>query len=176
MPRRRKSKHTFEPYEKSPNGANAFVRLCFEMLDSPAFHDLTASQKALYLYCLRESHGSATRDDANHDVALFYMNHALRTKVHGLYSAGDTRGFDRDMAALIEHGFVDCVKSGYKSRDKNIYRLSSRWLHWNTKAFSLPNNVMTTNMLRKRAQEARVSQTKSTCPGAVCKPEWEQYV
>jgi len=150
-----------KPYQRRSNGSSHFNQLYDDLLDSEAFHGLSARQKVLYIYCVRESHGQAMRDSGTANDALFYMNRALRTEVHELYAKSDTRCFERDMGALISVGLVDCVRSGYEKREKTVYRLSSRWHHYGTCAYSLPDTVKTTHMLidegkrmRKQVKEA----------------------
>lgn len=128
-------------------------------MDSPAFHDLTKPQQVLYFYCVRESHGQATRDDAMAkgagsagDVRLFYMNDAQAKDVHGLYAKSDSRGLPRDMAALIYHGFVDCLYRARTKGEKNLYRLSSRWNNWGTDDFTTPQSCKTDHMLNEEAR------------------------
>lgn len=140
-----RKKQTYQPHQRRPNSSVAFVQVFHDMLDSPAFHDLTAKQVQLFLYCLRETHGRATADDPQHDTARFYFNRHLQTVVHELYAPSDYRGFERDMQSLIEHGFCDMVSSGYATKEKNVYRLSSRWHHWGSKAFSMPESCMSTH-------------------------------
>ena len=53
------------------------------------------------------------------------------------------------MAALIEHGLIDCVQSGYSTRSKSLYRFSTRWQLYGTDRFTVPVSVMTTSMLRE---------------------------
>lgn len=156
MPRKRRQ--TAKPYQARSGGKSGFIRLFYDLLDSEAFHDLTPKQQILLVFCIRESHGRAMADNGG-DERLFYMNRALRVEKHGLYADTDKRGFERDMAALIEHGFVDCVQSNYRSRERNLYRLSARWNMWGQPAFSVPDSVKTTHM---RLAESRVKKTKDT--------------
>ena len=149
MPRKRQQ--AAKPYQRRPGSKSGFVQLFYDLLGSEAFHDLTPKQKLLYVYCARESHGRAMADHGG-DERLFYMNRALRVECHGLYAEGDKRGFERDMQALIEHGFVDCVQSNYKSRERNLYRLSARWNAWGQPSFSIPDEVMTTHMRLERSK------------------------
>ena len=144
---RRKGQQPRKLYLCLPGGSPKFVQVYHDMLDHDAYKDLTAKQKELHLYCLRNTHGKATEDDPSHDPRLFYMNKAQRTVEHRLYPPSDTRRFKHDMAALVSHGFVDCVRSGYATRTKSLYRLSSRWHRWGTESFELPNEVMTEYML-----------------------------
>ena len=136
-------------------GNGHFVQLYDSMLEHPAWKDLAPQAQALYLYCVRNSHGQATRDDAKRtggrgDVRLFYMSHNDAV-AFGLYSATDFRGLPRDLDALISHGFIDMIWSGQASRARNIYRLSGRWRSWGTPAFEMPLKYMSSRM--KKAVE-----------------------
>ena len=148
MPRR---KQPVKSWQRRPKGKSGFAAMYYDLLDSEAYTSLTAKQKTLYLYCCRESHGAAMRDNAidggEGDERLFYMNRGLYTTKYRLYGQSDKRGFARDMAALIAHGLVDCVSSGLATRERNLYRLSSRWHHYGTPAFSMPDGLKSTHML-----------------------------
>ena len=140
----RKRKQPVKSWQRRPTASGHFQLLYDDLLDSPAFHDLSPKQKVLLIYCIRESHGAAMRENAPEggkgDERMFYMNRALRIH-HGLYAESDTRGFRRDMSALISHGFVDCLRSGYERRERSIFRLSARWNIWGTSDFTVPDNV-----------------------------------
>jgi len=148
----RKRKQGVKLWQRRAGGKTGFAQLYYDLLDSDAFHDLTARQKMLYVYSVRESHGRAAAENGA-DERLFYMNKALRSERHHLYATSDKRGFERDMAALIEHGLVDCVISGYKNRERNLYRLSARWHNWGSPSFSMPDDVLTTHMRLQRAKD-----------------------
>lgn len=150
----RGKKYEYKAHQRRPNSSTRFVQVYHDLLDSPAFQDLTAQQKTLYVYCILESHGKAMVENQKTrlDERLFYMNKQLYVHVHKLYSEKDTRGFNRDMAALITHGLIDCVESNYKRRKKNLYRLSQRWHNWGTDAFEMPEEVMTNHMRIARAK------------------------
>lgn len=125
------------------------------MLLHPACKDLTASQFRLYVYCKSELYGKNRHDldgfpaYVRDDPAYFTFNKAKWQKdgLYGLYS--NSGQFYRDMAALIEHGLIDCIQSGYTTRTKSLYRFSTRWQLWGTKDFTVPTSVMTTSMLRE---------------------------
>lgn len=151
----RRKKHTFQPYQRRANtDKTGFARLFYDLLDSDAFRDLTPRQRLLYVYCARESHNEDTMKVTGKpfDESLFLMNRAKR-KSHELYGLTDTRQFERDMTALVNHGFVDAVTSGYATKRANVYRLSSRWHNWGTPSFSMPDSVMTTHMLIERGKQ-----------------------
>ena len=138
MPRKRSTPR--KVWQRRAGGSAQFAQIYHDLLDSPAFHSLSDKQKLLYVYCVRETHGDAMRDAQGQDERLFYMNAELRTR-HGLYAESDTRGFERDVAALIESGFVDCLESNYRTRTKNLYRLSGRWCQWGGPEFIFPEDA-----------------------------------
>ncbi len=164
---RGKKQQPRKPWQRRANSSRHFQCLYDDLLDSPAFHDLTAREKVLLIFCRRESHGRAMAE-GEHDERLFYMNKSLRTTIHELYKPSDTRQFEHDMAALIAHGFVDLVKSGYETRTKSLYRLSDRWNHWGTRAFGTPENVKTVHLQNEEAKAKRERlKTESTCNHAL---------
>lgn len=125
------------------------------MLLHQVCRDLTASQFRLYVYCKSELYGKNRHDldgfpaYVRDDPAYFTFNKAKWQKdgLYGLYS--NSGQFYKDMAALIEHGFIDCVQSGYSTRTKSLYKFSTRWQLWGTENFTVPTSVMTTSMLRE---------------------------
>jgi len=160
---RKKTKRTVPYHARRPGCTSSqHVEIFFDMLDSPAFHDLTRSQVALFLYCKRSTHGSATRDyyegrfegkltlTEPEAVSIFYMNFAQVSKTYELYPESSKRCFRDDMAALIEHGFVDTILNGSGQRKKIVYMLSSRWHKWGTPDFEVPERCMTEHMARAR--------------------------
>lgn len=150
-----------------PGSKKNFVQLYHDMLDSPAFHDLSGSQAKLFLYCRREAFGRAQSDYESGNIEglsfsgessrLFYLNEALVKKQHKLYNANDKRGFRRDMEALVSHGFVDVVLNRAVSHKPNVYALSTRWTKWGTEEFSTPDSVKTTHMLNLERDAKRMS-------------------
>lgn len=177
----RAKKQERKPWQRRANASRQWNPIYNDLLDSPAFHDLTPSQKVLYFYCQRETHGDAMRDSGTQDERVFFMNRALRCKTHQLYPLSDTRAFERDMAQLVGHGFVDCLQSGLDTRTKSLYRLSARWCDWGTPAFSMPERLKTLHMqiaegkqlaAQRKAQAA--AETEGTCAGAPCLPAAEQ--
>lgn len=177
---RRKARQR-KAWQRRASGSSQWNPLYNDLLDSPAFHDLTASAKVLYLYCQRETHGDAMRDSGTQDERVFYMNRGLRCKVHQLYPLSDTRAYERDMAQLVGHGFVDCLKSGLDTRTKSLYRLSARWCDWGTPAFSMPEQLKTRHMklaegkeLAAQRKARAAAETDGTCAGAACLPAQQQ--
>lgn len=159
----RKKQQPRKTWQRRAKSSGRFQCLYDDLLDSPAFHDLTARQKILLIYCRREAHGRAMAENGN-DERCFWMNKSLRCNVHELYKTSDTRAFEHDMASLISHGFVDLVRSGYETRTKSLYRLSGRWNHWGTKAFGTPEDVKTVHLQNAEAKAKRERlKTEGTC-------------
>jgi len=150
MARGRKRAARTPPPELALAGDHRFVQVWSSFVTSAAYRDLTDKQARLLFYCYFETHGRAMNDSENGDPLLFYMNRGLYVTYYGLYSKGNESGFRRDMTALIEHGFVDCRARGYEMKDKNLYRLSSRWRLWGEAGFVMPADCMTVHMLNDR--------------------------
>lgn len=132
-------------------GETRFFRVHTDMLESPAYKDLSPMQKILLIHCKNEAHGRAQADEKKRTgkpaaESLFYMNRGLYVSKFNLYSEGNYKGFRRDMAALIEHGFVDCVRSGYSERTQSLYRLSGRWKSYGSSGYKVPEEVKTNFM------------------------------
>ena len=149
------------PWQCTGKRHDKFVQVYLSRLLSPACMALTDKQFRLLVCCEMEAFGAASKANdpgggsEQYDGALFYMNRKLYVERYSLYGKNDRRGFQRDMAALIEHGFVDCVKSGYAAKVKNLYRLSQRWRQWETESFKIPESAKTTHMLWKAANGAK---------------------
>jgi hypothetical protein len=102
-------------------------KINIDLLMSQAWHNLTLKQKELYLYCVAES-----KDNCEY----FEFNKSKWNSIYGLYTDSGQRHFYKDMKALVENGFVEIVKSGKTTREKNIYRCIDRWVNlgvWNIK-------------------------------------------
>ena len=147
MSRRNKpyEKQTFESNcQHSDTSANIYE----SMLLSAAWFDLKASAQVLYLAC-KSQYYSEKHKPISDDKLCFTMNQGKWADKYKLYRKENAKAFYRDMASLIEHGFIDCVESGANTRTKSIYRFSDRWHSFGTKDFSVPPTVITSGM-RKR--------------------------
>ena len=144
---RRKRQYQPQPFESSGK-SKAYIAIYPDMMDSPAYHDLTPTQRDLYLWCKRQLYGQ--KDISSMPQHYFYFNRAMWCEKYQLYGDGNRAGFSRDMEALISHGFVDCVYSGKISRTKSIYRLSSRWQDYGTQRFTVPDDCITERMRKKK--------------------------
>lgn len=145
---KRRPPYQKKPFESSGASNDVSANLYASMLMSPAWMDLTAQQKTLYVMCKLQLYGE--KQKPTDDPASFTMNQAKWCKLYKLYKPGNERAFYRDMGALIEHGFVICVSSGAFGKTKSIYRLSSMWQKWGTAAFEVSLSEMTLARVRKR--------------------------
>lgn len=147
---KRRTQYQKKAFESTGVSHDVSANLYASMLLSPAWMDLTAQQKTLYVMCKLQLYGE--RRKPTDDPATFTMNRSKWCELYKLYKPGNQAGFYRDMTALIEHGFVVCVESGACTRTKSIYRLSSAWQRWGTEAFEVSVSDMTLSMVRKRRE------------------------
>lgn len=144
---RRKTPYQKKPFESSGASSDTSANLYMSMLLSDAWRSLTAQQQRLYLYCKAQYY--AEKQKPNSDPLCFTMNQSKWAGLYGLYEKSNAKGFYRDMAALIEKGFLACVECGAITRTKSIYRFSSMWQKYGTPEFEVTPSEMTTSMLRK---------------------------
>lgn len=123
-----------KPYESAktgPHDKDGYVGIYRSMTGSPAWQALTGDQVKLYIFCREQI---AARQKPGNDFPMyaayqgnevFYMNWK-KVQFMGLYGTS-MRRFYRDMAALCELGFIDCLFNGKKYRKKSVYRFSDKW-------------------------------------------------
>lgn len=143
-----RKKKTPVPGCYTANANVGYVSIYRDLLLSNAYMTLTPKQKALYTACVSETHGNATKEHAiatggTGDTRLFFMNRQLYVDKYGLYAPTDRRGPRRDLAALVDHGLIDCVYQGFAAKEKNTYRLSSRWQDYGKPGYKVPDSVKT---------------------------------
>ena len=131
---KRRPPYQKKPFESSGASNDVSANLYASMLMSPAWMDLTAQQKTLYVMCKLQLYGE--KQKPTDDPASFTMNQAKWCKLYKLYKPGN--------------GFVICVSSGAFGKTKSIYRLSSMWQKWGTAAFEVSLSEMTLARVRKR--------------------------
>lgn len=144
---RRKTAYQKKAFESTGASNDTSANLYMSMLLSDAWRALTAQQQRLYLYC--KSQYYAEKQKPNGDPLCFTMNQSKWCGLYGLYEKSNAKGFYRDMAALIENGFVTCVECGAATRTKSIYRFSSMWQKYGTESFTVSTSEMTLSMRRK---------------------------
>ncbi len=155
MARKVNSKHPYMPFESlSSNREHEYIsngkkqtdtttNICYSMLISPAFKDLTARQRMLYVYAKTQYFGAKSRPKndfpdieeykADSGRKYFYLNHFLLSNVFGLYPKSNTRDLYADIDSLIEHGFIKKVSDGRANQQRSIYTYSTKWKEWQNK-------------------------------------------
>lgn len=146
----RKHKYVPKSFESTSKGG-AYAAIYISMLESPAWRDLTASQKVLYVACKAQFFGDRENPDGNE--LNFCMNRAKWLK-YELYKPGNAEGFYRDMAALILHGFVRCVHQGKANHQKNVYQFSDKWTRYGKNDFAIDRNEMTAAMMKRYSSDS----------------------
>lgn len=148
---KRRTPYQKKLFESDGSSSDVSANIYRSMLESPAWFDLSAQQKTLYVYCKLQFY--AEKKKPTDDPATFTMNRGKWLEKYHLYNPGNERAFYRDMTALIEHGFITCVESGAVTRTKSVYRFSSMWQKWGTSEFEVPVGCMTLSMVKKRRKE-----------------------
>ena len=123
------------------------------MLLSKAWQELTAQQQALYVVCKSQYYNlkkkpSLSESEPHGNERHFYMNRYLWNEKYVLYKRNNAGGFHRDMAALIEKGFLRCVWRGMDTKSKSVYAFSSKWQKYPD--FEIPTEDMTSYMRTQR--------------------------
>ena len=124
------------------------------MLLSKAWQDLSPRQKVLYVVCKSQLYAEKTKPFG--DDSCFTMSRSKWADKYGLYSKSNGTGFYRDMAELIEHGFIRCRQGGKASRTKTVYQLFDKWQDYGTPGFAISMNDRTEGM-RAKARKRSVS-------------------
>ena len=127
--------------------ADTSANIYMSMLTSDAWRELSAKQQVLYIYCKAQYYGEKTKATGN--PLAFTMNQSKWRDLYGLYKKNDEKSFYRDIAALIEKGFIVCLESGATTRTKSIYAFSDKWRQYGTEAFKILPEEMTLPMLKK---------------------------
>ncbi len=107
------------------------IQIMYSMIISPAFKDLTARQRMLYVYAKSQFFGALSRpandfkDEYGNTLEkfqqyqgreCFYLNHKLMSEVFGLYPKTNHRDLYFDIEALIQRGFIERV-TGQEQKD-----------------------------------------------------------
>ena len=127
----RKRTSIFRPWE---GARSSFTGIFHDMMDSEAWQALTLRQQGLYLHLKRKyrpkiKSGRYISSNEN-DISI------PKAEAQKLY--GDLRTFRADLDALIDHGFMKLVHSGYTTREPNIYGFSARWQDYGKPGFAIP--------------------------------------
>ena len=147
----------YRPYEKKGfesmgNSSDTSANIYESMLLSPAWLELTATQKTLYLACKSQFYSEKRKP--NNNAKQFTMNKYKWCNKYKLYTNANSAGFYRDIAVLIEKGFIFCVESGAFTRTKSIYQFSDKWQIYGQASFKILPSEMTLSMQRKLKAKA----------------------
>lgn len=105
------------------------------LLYSNAFRSLNARQRVLYLYCALQKGKPGTVNEPGKDNPtvqefqndyVFYMNWK-KVQEFKIYGEKSNHTFYNDIKALINAGFIECLYHGRQTRQKSVYKLSTRW-------------------------------------------------
>lgn len=147
-----KKKNVRKDFESLKPSGDTFARIYKTMVTSEAFKSLSKKQRLLYVYMKMEYYGqpNKNRPDKN-KLELFYFNRGIYKNKYELYT--NDGSFYRDRDALIEKGFIDCVRNGLTTRQKSIYRFSNRWRQYGTPYFKkATTDIMSSPMLKKQRE------------------------
>lgn len=153
----RKPKINCEPFECSPYESKAYVRIFLDMVNSPAFKDLSYKQQLLYFY-MKIQFGQKDSKKPNGKHLQFYFNRGLYKNTLELYS--NDGQFRKDRDALIKHGFIICIDDGSLTRSKTIYQFSDKWQLFDKENFQIETKHKTLSLLRKeRLSHGKINTT-----------------
>lgn len=127
--RSKKQRQYVAPFE-SRRTSGKYMRVCDDMMDSPAWKSLKPAQIGLYVQ-LKKKYTRYSNGTDNQDNISF-----VKTEAEALY--GDARTFRKDIDALIEAGFIRLVRDGHTIRKPSIYGFSDRWKEYGTPNFTVP--------------------------------------
>ena len=99
-------------------------------MNSLAWKDMKMSQRALYVEFKKKFTKYSCGDTNQNDISL------PKSEASQLY--GDLRTFRFNVDALIEHGFIRCIQSGYTNRTSSIYGFSDKWKRYGKPEFNIP--------------------------------------
>ncbi len=168
MPRKKK-KYEKKTFESSGSPSDTSANIYMSMLMSPAMRALTASQARLYVYCKAQYY--AEKDSSLRELfkkyglpvptnlqPYFTMNKAKWCGLYFLYADQSDKSFSKDMAALIDKGFIVCHYASPNQRHKTIYKFSDNWQLYGTPEYFIDPLDMTPAMRNKENK-------KQTCKG-----------
>lgn len=142
-----KKKYQKKSFESSGASYDTSSNIYQSMLLSTAWNKLSKSQMVLYVY-MKSQYYAQKKKPVPEIPESFYFNQKKWLDKYQLYSLSNKQGFYRDVKALIRYGFIDCLESGKTTKTKNIYKLSSRWQHYEIgDENNVPVSVMNASML-----------------------------
>ena len=148
---KKKNKYIPKSFESTRVPSDTSANIYVSMVESPAWQDLTKGQQLLYLYCKLQYYGekSSQLDEKKDNPEVFTMNRYKWCTKYKIYTTSNSGQFYKDMEALIQHGFIKCIKCGAVARRKNVYQYSDKWKIWGKPEFKITNDEMNYRMLNK---------------------------
>ncbi len=126
-------KYIPQSFESFGNSTDTSANIYMSMLLSPAWLSLTKNAQVLYVYCKSQYYAEKRKPIPQvrqlNDTQLkmcFTMNKSKWLELYHIYNS-DNGQFNKDMAMLVEYGFIEVVESGKTSRTKSIYMFSDKW-------------------------------------------------
>ena len=125
-------RQSYESDKPGMNGQDPFFPVYASQRHSQAFRKLTGNQRELYYFCREQQYNRAGKppkdiypdwEECKSDMA-FFMNWGIVQSL-GLYKTRYT--FYKDLKALVDIGFIDCLYNGHRDRNKSIYIYSDKW-------------------------------------------------
>lgn len=127
---------------------NGFIPLTLEIIKSDAFKALTSIEKELLIYCyMQEIKPDCKRPDlykGENETQYFYFPRSLARQYNLCEST-----FAANINRLVEVGFIDCVRPGEATKQRNIYHYSARWQQYGKSREPPPANVLTNALIKK---------------------------
>lgn len=127
-------------YFEDMNGnrrSDSKIGITTSMMLHPAYLDLTAQQRNLYLIAKYQYHNAPDMPCKHNENDLYkgrtgkryiYLNRKLAEVFH-VYSDGkNNKSFYRDITALVEHGFIVPIER--ENNQRTIYLLSDEWKNY----------------------------------------------
>lgn len=128
-------KHYFTPVFGGNDRIDSVAGITMCMLSHPAYKDLKPRQRQLYLYAKAQYKGMVDRKKFEEDHPEYkghpeyiYLNYKLLVDVFEAYSKNNRAEMYRDIAVLVEHGFLEPVIR--ENNQRTIYKLISEWQSW----------------------------------------------
>ena len=147
---KKKPQYNKKPFESTGVSSDTSANIYMSMLLSEAWKGLSAKQQVLYVYCKAQYYAEKKKPDGNE--LCFTMSKSKVRDLYGIYSGGNMAAFYRDIAALIDHGFIRCVDCGAFTRTKSIYRFSDSWQKYGKDEFIISDDYKTVGMIRSKKQ------------------------
>jgi len=130
---RRKKQYQKKPFESTGKSNDVSANIYMSMMLSEAWRALTPAQVKLYLYCKAQLYAEKKKPvlmNGESRNEFFTMNRGKWCNDYELYKDNNREAFHRDMTALIEKGFIECIENGKTRRVKSIYAFSEKWQSW----------------------------------------------